>query len=140
MYPRCHEYAKLLIEKVGRVKEGFEQYKKNCLEYGAGASCHNAANLLLRGEALPDGTVPVCKCQTHFNTRCCLCVMFVCFLCLFTCLFTVALDCLIAILTVETVLFKCIPGRGQNTKINLHFYTPRNMIFLFIEDLYHKGT
>ena len=56
---RCHEYAKLLIEQMHQIKEGFAQYIKNCTEFDAGASCHNAGNLLLRGAKLPDGTIPV---------------------------------------------------------------------------------
>ena len=44
---------------MGKVTEAFEQYVENCYKYSAGASCHNAGNLLLRGAALPDGTVPV---------------------------------------------------------------------------------
>ena len=56
---RCHEYAKLMIERLHKFKEGFEQFKKNCYEYEAGASCHSAGHMLLQGIDLPDGTTPV---------------------------------------------------------------------------------
>ena len=56
---RCHEYAKLMIERLGKFREGFEQYKKNCYEYEAGASCHSAGHMLLQGIELPDGSSPV---------------------------------------------------------------------------------
>ncbi|XP_063690116.1 putative beta-lactamase HcpD [Bolinopsis microptera] len=57
----CHEYAKLMIERLHKFKEGFEQFKKNCYEYEAGASCHSAGHMLLQGIDLPDGTTPVEK-------------------------------------------------------------------------------
>ena len=48
-----------MIERLGKFKEGYEQYKKNCYEYEAGASCHSAGHMLLSGVNLPDGTTPV---------------------------------------------------------------------------------